>query len=100
MLDAHSFGWFCHMVAYIQYKRSCTFEPATMKLLINELKKKLKKFEPEKQNEPHDEKTCFLHIHVQKQRLRSAVWLPQAAYQPFSFRYIDSTIPLLSKSGI
>ena len=44
--------------------------------------------------EPRHEKTCFLQM--RKQRRRSAC----AADQRLCFRYIDSTIPLLSKSKI
>ena len=46
-------------------------------------------------NEPHLEKTNILHMG--KQRRKSASRL---ADQCLCFRYIDSTIPLLSKSEI
>ena len=47
--------------------------------------------------EPHHEKTGFLHM--RKQRRRSAFGNREAD-QRLCFRYIDITVPLLSKSKI
>ena len=51
-----------------------------------------------KLSEPHLEKNNILHM--RKQRRRSASRLLREADQRLSFPYIDSTIPLLSKSEI
>ena len=51
-----------------------------------------------RKNEPRYEKTGLLHM--RKQRRRSAVRCYRTADQRLCFRYIDTTIPPLSKSEI